>query len=265
MNSKQQTFLKILAVILLVLIIDQGSKVWIKTNMTYGEEFLIMGQQWARIHFVENNGMAFGLDFGGYYGKLFLSLFRIAAVVALSYYLTILVREKARFGFLLSFALILAGAIGNILDSTFYGVLFSESPYHGGLATMFPEEGGYAGFLHGKVVDMFYFPMFEGFIPDWVPFIGGDSFMFFRPVFNVADAAITTGVISILLFHRDYFSNKPLSEAQEQGSTDTAAGGTAASAALPEEPDNAETAPDADTTPSEGSTDEARNPTSPLA
>lgn len=162
---------------------------------------------WGRIHFVENEGMAFGIELPGNYGKLILSLFRIAAVGFLFYYLKLLIRAKASFGLLACFGLILAGALGNILDSAFYGAIFSKSPFHSlEVARLFPPEGGYADFLHGRVVDMFYFPMFSGTFPEWLPVWGGEDFLFFRPVFNVADASITVGVISLLLFHRDFFS-----------------------------------------------------------
>ncbi|MCF8246617.1 MAG: lipoprotein signal peptidase [Saprospiraceae bacterium] len=200
--------LKVALIILAVLVVDQWLKIWIKTNLAYGEEMQLLGQKWALIHFVENEGMAFGITLGGDYGKLALSLFRIAAVCFLFYYLRLLLRSKVSFGLIASFSLILAGAIGNIIDSAFYGLIFSQTPYHGGVATMFPEGGGYAGFLHGKVVDMFYFPMFEGFFPEWLPMWGGEHFQFFRPVFNVADAAITTGVLSLLIFFRSFFSSQ---------------------------------------------------------
>jgi len=174
--------------------------------MEYGEEFSMFGTDWALVHFVENPGMAFGITLGGSYGKLFLSLFRIVAVGFLGYYIKILIDAKSNFGLLASFALILAGALGNIIDSAFYGLIFSESPYHGGLAEIFPEGGGYESFLYGKVVDMLYFPMFSGYFPDWMPFWGGEHFLFFKPVFNIADASITIGVLNILLFQRSFFN-----------------------------------------------------------
>lgn len=173
--------------------------------MEYGDEISIFGLDWALIHFVENNGMAFGLSLGGSYGKLALSVFRIIAVGFLIYLLRQFIRNKVGFGVLAGFALILAGAIGNILDSAFYGMIFSESPYHGGLARIFPAEGGYAGFLHGKVVDMLYFPMFRGIWPEWIPMLGGKRYLFFQPVFNIADMAISIGVLNILIFQRKFF------------------------------------------------------------
>lgn len=201
----------VLLVIFLVLFIDQSLKIWVKTHMEIGQEFPILGQSWAFIHFVENEGMAFGWEIPAAYGKLILSLFRLGAIVFLSYILHQLMKANASKGLLICFALIFAGAMGNIIDSVFYGLIFSASPYHGGVATLFPEAGGYAGLLHGKVVDMFYFPMIETVWPAWVPFVGGQSFLFFRPVFNVADASISVGVIMLLLFYRSYFTqeNKP--------------------------------------------------------
>lgn len=177
--------------------------------MYIGEEFNILGIHWARIHFVENPGMAFGLEFGGDVGKLALGIFRIIAVGFLIYILRWLIGNHPRFGLVFCFSLILAGAIGNILDSAFYGMLFSESSYHGGVATFLPEEGGYASFFYGRVVDMLYFPMFRSVWPEWVPFFGGNRLEFFRPVFNLADTSISVGVISILLFHREVFKTKP--------------------------------------------------------
>lgn len=225
----------VLATIFLVLALDQALKIWVKTQMNYGDEIRILGLDWALIHFVENNGMAFGISLGGVYGKLALSMFRIIAVGFLIYYLRLLLRANVSMGLLVSFALILAGALGNILDSAFYGMIFSESPYHGGLAELFPEEGGYAGFLHGKVVDMLYFPIINTYLPEWVPYWGGTHFMFFKPVFNIADLSITLGVINILLFQRSFFSGPSTEETdaeKEAGHTD----GDSETAGLPEEP-----------------------------
>lgn len=205
-----------------MLILDQGLKIYIKTHLSYGTGFDMLGLAWAKIHFVENEGMAFGLTFGdkcigvrngsdctGIHitpesGKLILSTFRILMVGFLFYIIMQLYKAKESFGLLVSFSLILAGAIGNILDSAFYGMIFSASTYHGEVAQLLPEGGGYSSFLHGKVVDMFYFPMVDTILPDWIPLIGGHQFEFFKPVFNVADASITTGVASILLFHRNF-------------------------------------------------------------
>ncbi len=173
--------------------------------MCYGESFKILGLDWANIHFVENPGMAFGFEFGEGIGKLALSLFRLCAFGFLVWYIRSLVLRKAPVSVLISFALILAGAIGNIIDSAFYGVVFSESSYHCiSPATLFPAEGGYGTFLHGKVVDMLYFPIHEFQLPNWVPRFGGGRFMFFAPVFNIADASITAGVTS-LIFNRSFF------------------------------------------------------------
>lgn len=183
-------------------------KIWVKTHMAYGEEIRILGFDWALLHFVENNGMAFGISLGGAYGKLALSLFRILAVGFLAYYIRFLINIKVSVGLLVSFALILAGAVGNILDSAFYGMIFSaSSPHYGNLAALFPPEGGYSSFLHGRVVDMLYFPILSGYFPDWLPLWGGEPYLFFKPVFNLADLSITLGVLNILLFQRSFFAN----------------------------------------------------------
>lgn len=198
----------ITGLVLIVLILDQALKIWVKTHMEYGEEIKILGLDWALIHFVENNGMAFGISLGEQYGKLALSVFRIIAVLFLIWYIRMMLRSNASMGLLISFAFILAGATGNIIDSAFYGVIFSSSPYHGGVAEIFPEGGGYASFLYGKVVDMLYFPIVQGRFPEWLPVWGGEHFMFFKPVFNIADMSITIGVINILLFQRSFFQNQ---------------------------------------------------------
>ena len=171
--------------------------------MTINQYFTIC-PDWFFIRFIENPGAAFGFELGGGYGKLILSLFRIVAVIALCWYLRHLIQKKAPTGVIVGFALVLAGALGNIIDSAFYGLIFSESTYTS-VATLFPEGGGYAGFLHGLVVDMLYFPLFSGVYPSWIPGIGGEPFTFFSPIFNLADSYISVGVIYLLLFHRKYF------------------------------------------------------------
>jgi signal peptidase II len=166
--------------------------------MYLGQEFQIF--EWFYIHFTENNGMAFGFEFGGAWGKLALSLFRILFVGYLISYLAKLLRGKTDPILVTCFSLVLAGAIGNIIDGAFYGLLFSDS-YHQ-LASFLPESGGYAPLFFGRVVDMFYFPMFKGYLPEWLPFLGGDYFVFFRPVFNIADAAISVGVGAMIIFQK---------------------------------------------------------------
>lgn len=218
-SIRRRTILCLLTV-LVVLILDQWLKIWVKLNMEYGDEFKIAGLEWARIHFVENEGMAFGISIGGNTGKLLLSLFRIAAVGFLIFIIFKLIKSKETGGLLVCFSLILAGAIGNILDSAVYGLLFTESYYQGGLAQYAPGKG-YAPFLFGRVVDMFYFPIIDTHWPAWVPGVGGQPFQFFRPVFNVADAAISSGVISLLLFFRSFFKNQNQPETEAKISEPT--------------------------------------------
>jgi signal peptidase II len=207
--------------IIVVLIIDQWLKVHIKLTYPIGEGFKMFGQDWARIHFVENKGMAFGLEMGGAAGKYALSIFRILMVGLLGYIIKGLVQVKESKWLIVCFSLIIAGAIGNIIDSMVYGLIFSASSFHGPVAQFMPEAGGYAPFLQGKVVDMFHFPMVTTTWPEWVPKWGGSSFEFFRPVFNVADAAISVGVIAILLFHRRFFT-KPEDVKIQSETTSTA-------------------------------------------
>ena len=189
--------------VVLILFVDQLLKFWIKTNMTLGEELPVFGD-WFILHFTENDGMAFGLKLGGVTGKFVLTFFRIVAVIAITYYLISQIIKGISMVLVVLIACILAGAIGNILDSVFYGRFFTESTFltH---AVWAPETGGYSGWFRGKVVDMLYFPIIEAHYPEWVPKLGGRSFIFFRPVFNIADAAISVGVFSILLFQRQAF------------------------------------------------------------
>lgn len=187
-------------IVFLVLLIDQVVKIWIKTHMYLGEEYEVT--KWFVIHFTENNGMAFGMEFGGKAGKIFLSLFRIFASLGIGWYLIHLVRQKSHPLIITCFAFIFAGAVGNIIDSAVYGLIFSDSM--NGVSTFLPPEGGYAGFLHGRVVDMIYFPLFSGRFPDWLPIWGGDTFLFFRPVFNIADSSISIGVVLFIIFQNKF-------------------------------------------------------------
>lgn len=218
-----------LLVVFLVLLIDQVTKFYIKTHMFLGEEHAVLGN-WFIIHFTENNGMAFGMELQGEYGKLILSSFRILAVLGITWYLYDLTRKKAHKGLITSIALILAGAVGNIIDSVFYGVLFSDSNYQ--IARFLPEEGGYAGLLHGKVVDMLYFPILTGHFPDWFPLWANEEFIFFRPVFNIADTSITIGVILILLFQKNFFKQELKHTPEASGTADSS--GTPRPSALPD-------------------------------
>lgn len=199
-------------VIALVLIADQVLKIWVKTHMYLGESIRIT--DWFQIFFIENNGMAFGMEIGS---KLFLTVFRVVAMIAGIWYLTKIVKNRDRFqtGFIVCVALILAGTAGNIIDCVFYGQLFNN-PMPPEVAVMMPEGGGYASLLHGKVVDMLYFPLFSFTWPQWLPVVGGEEFLFFQPVFNIADSAITVGIFVMLLFYSKNLAEpiNPESEAE---------------------------------------------------
>jgi signal peptidase II len=193
---------KAVLLIFMILLTDQILKIWIKTHMVIGQEIHLFGN-WGILHFIENNGMAFGMEMGGKPGKLILSVFRVVAIFGIGWFLSTLIAKKANFGLILAVSAILAGAIGNIIDSAFYGMIFSESfSQH---AILFPPGGGYSSFLHGRVVDMFYFPIINTHWPQWSPFRPGESLVFFRPVFNIADSSITCGVLSIILFQKKMF------------------------------------------------------------
>lgn len=199
----------IILIILTILLVDQASKFYIKLNYYTGEEHNVLGT-WFRLHFVENEGMAWGWKFGGEFGKIALTLFRLVAVIWGSFLIRNFIRQKQHKGFLICAALIYAGALGNLIDSLFYGLIFEASnPFTQNVATLLPAGGGYAGLFHGKVVDMLYFPIItNSHYPSWIPIVGGEEFEFFRPVFNIADMAISTGVIAILVFQNKFF-HKP--------------------------------------------------------
>lgn len=199
--------LQVILIILLILVIDQAFKFYIKTNYYLGEDHRILGD-WFRLHFVENEGMAWGWKLGdsGSWGKIALTVFRLVAVIFGVYYINQIIKKKQHPGFILCVAMIFAGAVGNLIDSLFYGMIFNASdPVSQNIAVFMPEGGGYASFLHGKVVDMLYFPIINTHWPKWVPILGGDTFEFFSPVFNIADASISVGLIIILLFQNRFF------------------------------------------------------------
>lgn len=196
------SFNRALILAFIVIVIDQISKIYIKTHFKINEYIKVLGYDWFQIHFIENDGMAWGVEIPGDYGKLILTLFRIVAVCGIIYWLKDSIKQKASNILIVSISLILAGAIGNIIDSVFYGVIFDHS--HHQVATMFSDQP-YGTWFHGKVVDMFYFPIWEGYLPDWLPIWGGNYFRFFNAIFNVADVAISIGVILLILFNKKAF------------------------------------------------------------
>ncbi|MDR1454513.1 MAG: lipoprotein signal peptidase [Tannerella sp.] len=200
MQSKHRKAWGAAAIAVLLLILDQTLKIWVKTHMQLHESIHLFS--WFQLYFTENPGMAFGMEL---LDKWILSVFRIVAVTAIGYYIFRLIRRNVSFGYIACIALIFAGAVGNIIDSLFYGVIFDHS--YGQLATFLPEGGGYATLLHGKVVDMLYFPLIRTHYPEWFPLWSGEEFIFFRPIFNLADSAICVGVAILLLFYRRQLSD----------------------------------------------------------
>ena len=198
-------------IIILILLIDQISKIYIKTHFALGDEYKVF--DWFRVYFVENDGMAWGTklsDFTSFISdrtaKIALTIFRIIAIIGIGFWLLDATRKKSPKVLLLAIAFIFAGALGNIIDSVFYGLLFNDS--HGQIASFLPIEGGYDGLLHGRVVDMLYFPIWKGYLPEWLPLFGGKFFTFFEPVFNIADMAISTGFMMLLVFNKKAFPKK---------------------------------------------------------
>lgn len=197
-------------VVFVVLLIDQAIKIWVKTSMTLHESIHVT--DWFYITFIENNGMAFGMQLGS---KIILSLFRVIAISALGYYIWLEVKRQAKTGYIVCLSFILAGAAGNLIDCMFYGLVFNaSSPYY--LSYFVPFGSGYAPFLMGKVVDMFYFPLIETEWPLWMPFVGGEHFVFFSPVFNFADSCISVSVVWLLLFYREAISKMSLGKSVVQ-------------------------------------------------
>lgn len=211
-NSNSMSLKKASVIIILVLLIDQVSKFYIKTTFALGEEIKVF--EWFRILFVENEGMAWGAQIPGEYGKLILTSFRLVAIVGIGYWLWDSVRKNGSKILITAISLIFAGAFGNIIDSVFYGVLFEHS--YSQVAEFAPAAGGYGTLMHGKVVDMLYFPLWSGYLPEWIPVWGGDYFTFFEPVFNIADSAITIGVFLLIIFNKRAFPSEEGKKTEEK-------------------------------------------------
>lgn len=207
---------KVVFIIVAIIIADQALKIWTKTNHPTGEVLRVFGMDWFRLHFIENPGMAWGWKFGNETGKMILTLFRLAAVIFGTWYLGRIVKQEYKRGFIVCAALIYAGALGNLIDSMFYGMIFDKGLHYdaaindyvsyAGIASF--SSNGYSSFLHGSVVDMLYFPMVNATYPSWMPYVGGDQFEFFSPIFNIADASISTGVITLLIFQKRFFKKE---------------------------------------------------------
>ena len=217
---KRLKLIHVVLIISAIIIVDQVLKIWIKTNHPTGEVTRVMGMDWFRLHFIENPGMAWGWKFGNETGKMILTLFRLAAVIFGTWYLHRIVKQEYKRGFIVCASLIYAGALGNLIDSMFYGMIFDKGlKYDPAIIDYLQYSGvaefssnGYSSFLHGSVVDMLYFPLFKGHFPSWIPFVGGDEFEFFSAIFNIADASISTGVITLLLFQKRFFKKNTPAE-----------------------------------------------------
>lgn len=207
-KQKKNQYILIFSLMAAILVIDQIVKIWVKTHMAIGDDIPLIGD-WCRLHFVENEGFAFGMSIGGSTGKIILSVFRILASAVILWFLLRQMKKGMRTGFAVAVALIFIGAVGNLIDSFFYGLIFNESIYQ--VATLFPAEGGYAPMLQGRVVDMFYFPLIDSTWPSWMPFVGGQRFVFFNAIFNVADAAITIGAFWLII-DQLFFAKSPKTE-----------------------------------------------------
>lgn len=214
----------VVLIIAAIILVDQVIKIWIKTSYPTGEVVRVFGMDWFRLHFIENPGMAWGWKFGNETGKMILTLFRLAAVIFGTWYIGKIIKQQYNRGFIICASLIYAGALGNLIDSMFYGMIFDKGLHYDALINDYvPYAGiaefastGYSSFLHGSVVDMLYFPMFSGAFPNWIPFAGGEEFEFFSPIFNIADASISVGVITLLVFQNRFFKKHA---AEENNST----------------------------------------------